>query len=96
METKRTVTVDLMGQKIAVRTTEPEETLEQNIARVQDALLRIKSQTGSVDTVRLFALGLLHLGRELNVLEHRYKELCDQIDTRLEVWTNQVRTSAAS
>lgn len=85
-----------MGQKLTVRTTEPEETLQRNIDRVKEALDRIQAHTGAVDTVRLFALGLLHLGRELNVLEHRYNVMAGEIQAQLDGWMQQVQSSVAS
>lgn len=85
-----------MGQKLTVRTTEPEATLQHNLARVREALDQIQAQTGAVDTVRLFALGLLHLGRELNVLEHRYNDLQREFQSQIDAWSERVRTSLAS
>lgn len=82
-----------MGQKLTVRTTEPEEVLQRNVDRVRHALDRIQAQTGAVDTVRLFALGLLHLGRELNVLEHRYNEISQDVVMHLDRWTDRVHSS---
>lgn len=85
-----------MGQKLTVRTTEPEETLQHNVARVRAALEQIQAQTGAVDTVRLFALGLLHFGRELSVLEHRYNDLQREFGAQIDAWSQRVRASLAS
>lgn len=83
MEAKRTVSINLYGQQLTVRTTESEESLQENVARIRNVLDDIQRHTGAVDTARLYALGLLHLGRELNMLETRYKDFCQQIETRL-------------
>ncbi len=90
MDTKRTVTVDLLGHRLTVRTTEPEEALQRNIARVRDVLEQIQDGTDAVDSLRLFALGLLHLGRELDMLENRYSELSELFGDKLESWTATV------
>ncbi|RMF12443.1 MAG: cell division protein ZapA [Candidatus Dadabacteria bacterium] len=96
MEDKRTVTINLMGQHLTVRTTEPEESLQRNLDRVRDTLQRIQVQTGTVDTVKLFALGLLHLGRELTVLEERYDNICNDLEHRLDRWSELLRASTAA
>lgn len=69
MESKRTVTVELLGQRITVRTTETEEALQRNLTRINQVLQTLRARTDGVEPVRLFALGLLHLGREIDVLE---------------------------
>lgn len=96
MEDKRTVTINLMGQQLTVRTTEPEESLQRNLDRVRETLQRIQVQTGTVDTVKLFALGLLHLGRELNVLEERYDNICNDLEHRLDRWSELLQASTAA
>lgn len=93
MEEKRTVTVDLMGQRLTVRTTEPEETLRRSIDRINRVLEELRTGTDTVDTVRLFALGLLHLGREIDMLETKYMDLQDEVTDAVTSWTERVRQS---
>lgn len=83
MATKRSVTVELMGERLKLRTTEPEEALAEHVERVNTVLAEIARQSNAVDTLRLFALGLLFMGRELNMLETRYAAFCDGLESQL-------------
>lgn len=90
---KRSVTVELLGQRFQVRTQEPEWEVEQDARLVETVLDEIRRRSGSLDTLRLFALGLLHLGRELRMREAMYQRLYREVANRIETWEQRFNRS---
>ena len=90
MATKRTITVELLGHRFLVRTTEPEEAVQEDRKRVEETLSTIRERTGIVDTLELFALGLLHLGRELRMQEEKHNRFLEEIENRIREITGRV------
>lgn len=90
MDTKRTVTVELLGQRLTVRTTETEEALARNLGRLNGMLADMRAKTGVVDTARLFALGLLHLGREIDMYDESRGVWIEPFVHRIDDWTDRI------
>ncbi len=90
MDSKRTVTVELLGHRLTVRTTENEEALTRNVDRLNDLLVEMRSKTGVVDTARLFALALLHLGREIDMTKDMRNEWTEPLARRIEDMTDRI------
>jgi cell division protein ZapA (FtsZ GTPase activity inhibitor) len=82
-ETKRSITVELIGHTFQVRTAEPESEVKEDARLVQSVLEEIRRRTGPMDLLRLYALGLLHLGRELRMRESLYLHLRDALESRV-------------
>lgn len=90
MDSKRTVTVELLGHRLTVRTTETEEALARNLDHLNGLLTEMRSRTGVVDTARLFALALLHLGREINMTRTMQEERTEPLARRIDDLTDRI------
>lgn len=92
-EPKRSVTVELLGQRFQVRTGEPETEVILDAQVVEAVLEEIRRRSGPLDSLRLYALGLLHLGRELRMRDAMYRRLYHEVKMRVEAWSQELRSS---
>jgi cell division protein ZapA (FtsZ GTPase activity inhibitor) len=62
---KRSVTVNIRGQELRIRSDESPELLEQIAAIVDETMRRVEERTGAVDTLDVAMLTALNLAREI-------------------------------
>jgi len=93
MGQKRTITVEFLGQKYNLKTTESEDEVKEDLSLVEAVYREIQDATRSPDTLHLFVLTLLHLGRKLRLLEREHKEFVQWVEENLQRIVHKVESS---
>ena len=82
MTPKHTVTVDLLGIRLAIKTTQTQTEVDRVASLLKSRLDEVQRGTGSVDSLRVALLAALDISRELVEARQQLDELRDATSER--------------